>query len=86
MKTLRASRPLTIGDVMLIAIEDIGLQSVMGSEGVWLSGFKRVHAVVICDTNGIRALDTEAKNLGLDVLLQKVPELGDLLNIRNSNI
>lgn len=79
MEALRAARPLTIGDVTLIAIERTGIQSDMGNAGVWLSGFKQAYAIVVCDASGIRALDADSIEIELDVLMQKTPDLGSLL-------
>lgn len=79
MEVLRATRPLIVGGVTLIAIERTGIQSVRGNAGVWLSGFKQAYAVVVCDANGIHAFDADSTELELGVLMQKIPELGNLL-------
>jgi hypothetical protein len=80
MDALRAARPLTIGDITIIAIERFGIQSDRGDAGFWLSGFKEVYAVVVCDTSGIRVLDTASADIELDELVQQIPELGPLLS------
>lgn len=79
METLRAARPLTVGDVTLIAIERAGIQSDRGDAGYWLSGFKQAYAVIVCDASGIRALDADSAEIELDVLMQKIPNLDSLL-------
>lgn len=79
MEALRAARPVTVGDVTLIAIEHTGIHSNRGEAGYWLSAFKDAHAVIVCDASGIRAFDAEAAEIELTVLVQKIPGLGRLL-------
>lgn len=80
MEALRVTKPLTIGDVTLIAIERFEIHSDMSVAGYWLSGFKEAYAVVVCDASGIRALDVDSAEIELDVLVQKISNLGSLIS------
>ena len=75
MNELRAGEPYTIGTVTLVPIERIYIHCDRGKMGYRLTGFKEPHAVVICDTKGIHAFNTEAEEISLDLLIQVVPNL-----------
>ena len=79
METLRAARPLSVGNVTLIAIERTGIHSAMDDEGYWLSGFKQAYAIVICDASGVHALDANLAEIKVEGLMQEVSNLGNLL-------
>ena len=79
MEVLQTGKPLTFGDVTLIAIECTGIQSNRGKAGYWLSGSKQLYAVVVSDSSGVRAFDADSIQIELDELLQKIPKLGSLL-------
>ena len=80
METLRAASPLTVGDVTLVPVERVGSRSDRGDAGYWICAFKEVFAVVVCDANGIRALDADSSEIALDALLQNTPNLGAILS------
>jgi hypothetical protein len=76
---LRAASPLSIGDVTLVPIERAWIRSDMGDAGCWISAFKEVIAVVVCDTSGIRALAADSSEIALDALIRETPNLGPIL-------
>lgn len=80
MVALRAASPLSIGDVTLVPIERAWIRSDMGDAGYWISAFKEVVAVVVCDASGIRALDADSSEIALDALIRKTPNLSAILS------
>lgn len=80
METLRAAGPLRIGDVTLLAIERVRIQSALGDGGCWISALKEVHAVIVSDANGVRALARDSSDIPLDALIEEVPGLAALLS------
>lgn len=80
METLRAAGSLRVGDVTLVPIERVRVQSVLGGGGYWISAFKEVHAVVMSDANGVRALATDSSEIALDALIEEVPGLAAVLS------
>lgn len=79
METLYIKGPFIIGDVTLFAIEQAWLQSAQDRSGLWLNGAKQIYAIIICDTNGKRAIDIDATDLDLASVIRKVPGLDELL-------
>ena len=80
MEALRAASPLSVGDVTLVPIERAWIRSDMCDAGYWISGFKEVFAVVVCDASGVRALATDSSEIVLDALIRKTPNLGAILS------
>ena len=76
---LRAGKPLIAGTVTLVPIERIFVHSGGNNAGFWLSALKEAYAIVICDANGIRTLNTAAEEIRLDHLIQTVPDLDAML-------
>ncbi len=79
MDELRAGNPLVAGKVTLVPIERYVIQSYTGDRGSWLSGLKEPFAVVVCDAIGIRAFDIKAKEISVESLVQKIPDLDAVL-------
>ena len=79
MDELRTGNIMVLGDVTLVPIERCFIQSDSGEMGWWLSGFKEPFAIIVCDAIGIRAFDTEATEISLESLIQKIPDLGAVL-------
>lgn len=80
MEMLQAAGPLRAGDVSLVVIERGRLQSASGDAGYWISAFKEVHAVIVSDVNGVRALAMDSSEIPLDALMEEVPGLAALLS------
>ncbi len=68
-----------MGDVTLFVLERAWLQVAKGRTGLWLNGSKQVYAIIICDTNGKRAVAIDATDLDLAAVIKKMPELDELL-------
>jgi hypothetical protein len=79
MVVLRAASPLRIGDVTLVPVERAEIRSSMGEAGCWVGAFKAVHAIVIADASGVRALAADSSDIALDDLIRNTPNLGDVL-------
>jgi hypothetical protein len=75
MDELRAGNPMVAGKVTLVPIERCFIQSETGDTGCWLSGLKEPFAIIVCDAIGIRAFDTEAQEISVESLIQKIPDL-----------
>jgi uncharacterized spore protein YtfJ len=79
MDELRAAHPMDVGEVTLVPIERCFIQSDTGDMGCWVAGLKEPFAVIVCDTTGIRAFDTEATEISVESLMQKIPDLGAVM-------
>jgi hypothetical protein len=76
---LRAGRPFAIGSVTLLPIEHVVMHSDMGNTGVWFSVAKEPYALVVRDADGMRAVDTNAMEVSLEQLRERIPGLDALL-------
>lgn len=76
---LRAGAPFTVGGVTLLPVERIVIHAQPGRTGLWLSAAKEPHALVVRDTDGIRALATGSVRVSLEQLRQTIGNLDDLL-------
>ena len=79
MDELRAGNPMVAGDVTLVPIERCFIQSDTGDMGCWLSGLIEPFAIIVFDAIEIRAFNTEAAELSVESLIQKIPDLGAVL-------
>jgi hypothetical protein len=80
MEELRAGNPLILADATLVPIECYWIQADSGNMGCWLTGVKEILAVVVCDAAGIRAFGIDSAEVAVDGLIQKTPNLFDILN------
>jgi hypothetical protein len=79
MDELRVGNPMVAGEVTLVPIERCFIQSETGDMGCWLYGLKEPFAIIVCDAIGIHAFDTEAQEISVESLIQKIPDLGVVL-------
>ena len=79
MDKLYAGIPLTAGKFTLIPVEHLVLQTKTESTYDWLVAFKEPYAIIVCDSNGVRALNLKDKQLSLEDLIQTVPGLGTIV-------
>ena len=79
MNELRAGEPYTIGNVTLVLIERIYMQSEHGDIGYYLTALKEPYAIIIRDTKGIHVLNPEAKVISFEKLRQEVSGLDRIL-------
>ena len=79
MDKLQAGIPLTTGKFTLIPVEHLFLKTKIESTYDWLVAFKEPYAIIVCDSNGVRALSLKDKPLSLEDLFQTVPDLGALV-------
>jgi hypothetical protein len=79
MNELRIGKPVVTGDVTIVPVERFYIRSIPGKMGCWLSGLKMPFAIIFSDATGIRAYDTEAAEISVGSLIQKIPELSKVL-------
>ena len=79
IEELRTGMPFVTDNVTLVPIERIFMHSGRNNTGFWITALKECYAVVICDANGIRILNTEAEEIPLAPLLQAIPDLDVIL-------
>lgn len=79
MDNLQVGIPLSMGNLTLIPVEHLVIQSSAENTHAWLAAYKKPHAIILCDSSGVRALSLEAKQLSLQHLVQAVPGLGSVL-------
>ena len=79
MDKLQAGKPLVVGKFTLVPIERFLLHTEKGCTGYWLAAHKELHAIIISDTQGIRALNLQAKEVSLEQLTKAVPNLDAIL-------
>jgi hypothetical protein len=75
---LLACEPIHVGDVTLLPIERVKLQSQIASSHAWLAASKEPVLLVVRDTDGIRTIDIGAA-LSIEQLRAQIPELDDLI-------
>jgi hypothetical protein len=78
-EALRAGTPLTVGSVTLVPIERVVLQADGGRSGAWFAAGKEPCALIVRDGAGLRAVDTGAAQLPLDLLREQVAGLDAVL-------
>ena len=79
MDKLLVGKPLIAGQSSLVAIERLYIHSEKGTAGYWIAAQKELHAIIICDTNGIRAVDLNSKEVSLAELIKNIPQLDTAL-------
>jgi hypothetical protein len=72
---LRVGVPLTLGAVTLLPIERTVLYAGFGRGGPWWLASKHLHALIVRDAEGIRAVDADGQPMPLAVLRQQFSEL-----------
>ena len=79
MNKLRMGKPMVKGKVIIVPIEFFSIRSISGDMGCWLSGLIKPFAIIISDAAGIRAYDTAAAEISVRSMIQKIPELSEVL-------
>lgn len=77
---LRVGNSIVVGEITLVPIEHYSINSGDSGAGGWASGKKDAFAVVVCDASGARAFDVCAEELPIDPLVEKVSDLGKILD------
>ena len=77
--TLRASKLFSDSSCTLIAVEAIEFQHDQSNNSCRLYGTIAPVAVIVCNPNGIYAIDMEAKPTAFDKLRQAIPELEGMI-------
>ncbi len=79
IETLRAGRPLRVGDVTLLAIERAVVRSGRGALGMWVTAALEPYALVVRDAGGVRAVGVDGAAVSLEQLRGRIPGLDDRL-------
>ena len=80
IETVTAGTPLRIGRVILLPIERLVVRSGSFTTHAWLSVSKEPYALVVRDSDEIRAVAIGA-TVSLEELRKKIPGLDDLLTL-----
>ena len=75
MDKLLVGKPFIAGQSCVVAIERLYIHSEKGTAGYWIAAQKGLHAIIICDTNGIRAVDLDSNEVSLEELIKNIPKL-----------
>ena len=75
-ETLRVGTPFTVGPITLLPIERVVRRR---RAHAWFSLAKEPYMLVLRDTGGIRAVDTDANSVSLEQLREEVPGLDAVL-------
>lgn len=78
-ETMRAGTPLRVGRVTLLAIERVVVRCHVGALGAWFGAVKEPCALVVCDEDGLRAVDAGGTEVSLGALRERTPGLDALL-------
>ena len=79
MSELGMGKPICVNGTNIIPIEKVYLRNYAFRTGYWLYGSKEPVSIVVCDAQGVRALDMQAHELSLTELIRKVPGLEAVL-------
>ena len=79
MVKLLVGKPFIAGQFSLVTIERLYIHSEKGTAGYWIAAQKELHAIILCDTNGIRAVDLNSNEVSLEELIKNIPKLGATL-------
>jgi len=79
MCPLRVSEMFNDSRLMLLAVEFVDIQHNKTNTSCWLYGSIEPIAIIVCGPDEIFAFDMEAKLIVLDQLIQKIPELDDII-------
>ena len=79
MDKLLVGKPFIAGQFSLVTIERLYIHSEKGTAGYWIAAQKELHAIILCDTNGIRAVDLDSNEVSLEELIKNIPKLGATL-------
>lgn len=75
MEYITIETPINAHDVTLIPVVRICLHSNYNTTGCWLSGNKQPLAIIVCDSNGVHAINISSFEISIESLLQKIPGL-----------
>lgn len=81
MNELRVGTPVVVAGVTLIPVERLWVDATSQRQAFWLQATKEVFALVICDAQGPRAVDTGGQFLFIENLIEVVPGLQNALPI-----
>ena len=80
MNRLQIGQSVKVGEVTIIPIEQISIDRETRPHMHWWHGSKQVYALVILSSTGMHAMDTDAREVNVNELIARVPQLIDLLD------
>ena len=80
-RSLRLGRPIVLGAVTLLPVECTDVHARRGCGGAWLVGRKQLHALIVRDAAGLRAVDADDRPMALDALRGQLVELDAWLGV-----
>ncbi len=66
---------IAVGACLVVPVERVDVEQGRSGRARWFSAGRGIHALVIRDSHGLRALDAEGESLPLEDLDQLVPGL-----------
>lgn len=75
MSELRIGKATVVGDITLIPLFRIELNSIQQPDFLWFNGTAEAYAVVIIEPEGVRAVGVEESEVPLDTLHEQLPDL-----------
>lgn len=77
---LKPGKTMVIGDLTLIIIEQLSINASDASHGLWVNARKEPYALVIQDSQGLRVLDMQGKDLPIGTLSKHSMELASIFS------
>ena len=77
--SLLACKPIRFGEVTLLLIERVKLQSQSTATHAWIAASKEPAALVVRNSDGIRTIDIGTA-LSIEQIREKITELDDLMS------
>ena len=79
MEYVTTETPMHADDVTLLPVVRVCHRTDKNTSGYWLTANKEPLAIIVCDSNGVRALTMASTEIAIDFLLQKIPGLDAIL-------
>ncbi len=79
MTGIRVGKPVVVGDVTIIPLVNVHIQSVAQAGRYWFHGSADPFAVVVVSQGVVSAVDIETGEFPIDELMTKVPDLSAVI-------
>ena len=79
MNELKVGTPFVRGDLAVVPVEAVQVDSCSSGRGICAWGFKEPAAVVLCTAPSVRAVDILGREMDLDDLADQVPGLREVI-------
>ena len=86
MKKNRVGQPSTIGEIIIIPLEEVYLYCDKREDGIWAYALKQPVGVVVISPQFIRAIDIQGEELDLNTCIKDFGGLQQVMdNLENSD-